>query len=87
MVSTIRFRSFKTINLQTRRPYTVLLAMAAGIVVVITEPRWVLVAMSYAYLASAFVGMALTRVRHRGGRAADPVASEHPVNARDTAAG
>ena len=30
MVSTIRFRSFKTIDLQIRRPYTVLLLIAAG---------------------------------------------------------
>src|SRR5437867_4003890 len=32
MVSTIRFRSFKTIDLQTRRPHTVLLLIALGIV-------------------------------------------------------
>src|SRR6478609_11548601 len=31
MVSTIRFRSFKTIDLQMRRPYTVLLLVAVGI--------------------------------------------------------
>src|SRR5438132_3145546 len=34
MVSTIRFRSFKTIDLQTRRPYTVLLLIAAGIMLI-----------------------------------------------------
>ena len=39
MVSTIRFRSFKTIDLQTRRPYTVLLLIAAGIVLIATQPR------------------------------------------------
>jgi CDP-diacylglycerol--serine O-phosphatidyltransferase len=68
MVSTIRFRSFKTIDLRTRRPYTVLLFIAAGIVLIVTHVQIALVAMAYAYLASAFIGMAITRVKQRGGR-------------------
>lgn len=66
MVSTIRFRSFKTIDLQIRRPYSVLFLIAAGIMAIATHPRFVLVSMAYAYLASAFIGLALTRLRHRG---------------------
>jgi CDP-diacylglycerol--serine O-phosphatidyltransferase len=85
MVSTIRFRSFKTINLQTRRPYTVLLALAAGLVLVIAEPRWVLVALSYSYLASAFIGLAITRVKPRGGRGAEHLAAPDEPGARDAA--
>ncbi len=73
MVSTIRFRSFKTLDLQMRRPYTVLFLVAAGLMAVATHPRIVLVAMAYTYLASAFIGMGLTRFRHRGGQA--PAAS------------
>ena len=46
MVSTIRFRSFKTIDLRMRRPYTVLLLIAAGIMAVATHPRFVLVGMA-----------------------------------------
>jgi CDP-diacylglycerol--serine O-phosphatidyltransferase len=88
MVSTIRFRSFKTFDLQARRPYSVLIFIAAGIVLVTTHPRYVLVAMAYTYLASTFVGMAITRWRHRGGRvpATDghpPAKVDHPL---DTAA-
>jgi len=67
MVSTMRFRSFKTIDLQVRRPYTVLFLVAAGLVLVTTHPRIVLVVLAYAYLASALLEMALTRLRHRGG--------------------
>jgi len=67
MVSTVRFRSFKTIDLQSRRPYTVLIFIAAAIVLVATHPRFVLVAIAYTYLASAFIGLAITRFRHRGG--------------------
>ena len=90
MVSTVRFRSFKTIDLQSRRPYSVLILIAAGIVAVATHPKLVLVVMSYAYLASAFIGMGMTRLRRRGGRlpaASDgihPSAGEAPP--RDTAA-
>jgi CDP-diacylglycerol--serine O-phosphatidyltransferase len=69
MVSTIRFRSFKTIDLQMRRPYTVLLLVAVGIIAVELHPRFVLVAMAYAYLCSAFIGLLVTRFRHRGGAA------------------
>jgi CDP-diacylglycerol--serine O-phosphatidyltransferase len=86
MVSTIRFRSFKTIDLQSRRSYSILLLMAAGIMLIATHPRGVLVIMAYTYLASAFIGMAISRIRHRGGSATNeqgesaptPVSSSEP---------
>ena len=89
MVSTIRFRSFKTIDLQSRRPYTQLLVIALGIAAVATHPRFVLVAMAYAYLVSAFLGMAITRFRHRGGRATPetPPGAADAGQPRDSAAG
>jgi len=79
MVSTIRFRSFKTIDLQIRRPYTVLFLIAAGIMAIATHPRFVLVAMAYTYLASAFIGMAMTRLRHRE-QAPVPSAGPHAAD-------
>jgi len=75
MVSTIRFRSFKTLDSQTRRPYTVLIFVAAAIMLIATHPRFMLVAIAYSYLASAFVGLALSRLRHRGGQ---PMAEPAP---------
>jgi CDP-diacylglycerol--serine O-phosphatidyltransferase len=86
MVSKIRFRSFKTFD-QARRPYTVLLFIAAAIVMVTTHPRFVLVGMAYTYLASAFIGMAVTRFQHRGGRVPAPPNQSPAENHRDTAAG
>ena len=68
MVSTIRFRSFKTIDLQARRSYTILLAVAIGFLAIATQPRWTLVVLAYTYLLSPFVGMAITRFRRRGGK-------------------
>ncbi|HEY7290595.1 MAG TPA: CDP-diacylglycerol--serine O-phosphatidyltransferase [Vicinamibacterales bacterium] len=86
MVSTIRFRSFKTFDLQSRRPYWVLMLIAAGIVAIWAHPRAVLVVMAYSYLLSAFIGIAVTRFRHRGGRVTvETPAAPQPVP-RDTAA-
>ena len=68
MVSTIRFRSFKTLDLGTKRSYRGLIALAALIAAVVSRPHEVLLAMAYAYLASGFVGMAMSRLRaHRTG--------------------
>jgi CDP-diacylglycerol--serine O-phosphatidyltransferase len=69
MVSTIRFRSFKTIDLQMRRPYSVLFLIALAIMAIATHPRYVLVATAYAYLASAFLGLAVSRLRRGQARA------------------
>ncbi len=77
MVTTIRFRSFKTIDLQTRQPYRVLLLIAGGIILIAWLHRYVLVVMAYSYLASGFVELAITRFRHRGGRV-PPVDAPQP---------
>jgi len=87
MVSTIRFRSFKTLDSQGRKPYTVLIFVAAGIMLIATHPRFMLVAIAYVYLASAFVGLAITRFKHRGERGGDSAAAAVPESIdRDSAA-
>jgi CDP-diacylglycerol--serine O-phosphatidyltransferase len=65
MVSTIRFRSFKTFDLGTRRPYRVLFLVALIIIAVVTHPQAVLAILAYTYLLSAFIGMAWSRLRRR----------------------
>jgi CDP-diacylglycerol---serine O-phosphatidyltransferase len=65
MVSTIRFRSFKTIDLRARRSYKVLTLLALIIALVQLDPRIVLILIAYVYLASAFVEMAWARLRRR----------------------
>ncbi|MGE0042154.1 MAG: CDP-diacylglycerol--serine O-phosphatidyltransferase [Vicinamibacterales bacterium] len=74
MVSTIKFRSFKSIDLRARRNYTVLIGLAAFLALIVTYPHEVLLLMAYAYLSSGLIGLALQRVR-RGG-AEPPAASE-----------
>ncbi len=87
MVSTIRFRSFKTLDSQKRRPYTVLLLIAAGIILIATHPQVVLVVIAYGYLASAFIGLAISRFKRRDGRAAVDEDPRVPSDQRDSAAG
>jgi CDP-diacylglycerol---serine O-phosphatidyltransferase len=65
MVSTIRFRSFKTFDLQARRSSAVLVLVAIGLALLAAEPQYVLVAMAYTYLASGFIGYAWTRLHRR----------------------
>lgn len=81
MVSTIRFRSFKTFDLQARRPARLLIVAAAAIMLVATHPKAMLVLMAYLYLLSGFVGLAITRFKHRGGRGG---ADEHGDSAVET---
>jgi CDP-diacylglycerol--serine O-phosphatidyltransferase len=65
MVSTVRYRSFKTFDLGWRRSYRNLILMAAGLVAIATHPQVMLIAMAYAYLASGLVGLIWTRLRRR----------------------
>jgi CDP-diacylglycerol--serine O-phosphatidyltransferase len=64
MVSTVRFRSFKTFDLQARRSYTVLLALALLIAFVSAHPALALVTLSYGYMSSAFIEMIWMRWHH-----------------------
>jgi CDP-diacylglycerol--serine O-phosphatidyltransferase len=65
MVSTIRYRSFKTLDLQARRSYPVLFLIALGLALLASSPRFLLLAMAYTYLASAFIGLAWHRLRRK----------------------
>jgi phosphatidylserine synthase len=64
MVSTIRFRSFKSID-TSQRPFRFLILFALFITALATRPQEVLVLLAYAYLASPFIGMTVGRLRRR----------------------
>jgi len=65
MVSTIRFRSIKAIDMGWRRSYLGLFLAAVGIALIASQPRVALVVMAYLYVLSAFIGLAMTRLRKR----------------------
>ncbi|MEO5823899.1 MAG: CDP-diacylglycerol--serine O-phosphatidyltransferase [Vicinamibacteraceae bacterium] len=70
MVSTVRYRSFKSFDLGTRRSYRGLLLMALVIAAIATHPQITLVVVAYGYLASGLIGWAWARL---GRRAPDSV--------------
>lgn len=81
MVSALRFRSFKTFDLQKRRSYSALLLIAVALVLVAAQPDFLFVALAYGYLLSSFVELAWTRTRRRvqdedAARVAEPPARE-----------
>lgn len=65
MVSTVRYRSFKSIDLGTRRSYRGLLLMALVIAAIATHPQITLVVVAYSYLASGLIGWAWGRLGRR----------------------
>lgn len=65
MVSTIRYRSFKTINFGWGRSYLPLFGFVLLVSFVATYPKITLPILAYAYLASGFVEMAVTKMRAR----------------------
>jgi CDP-diacylglycerol---serine O-phosphatidyltransferase len=74
MVSTIRFRSFKTFDLGVRRSYAVLILVAAGLALLAAQPDLFLVVLAYTYLVSGLIAWAWSRVRRR------PAVPEHTDN-------
>lgn len=65
MVSTIRFRSFKSINFGWRPSYMPLFAFGVLITLIATEPRYTLVILAYGYLISPFVELVMAKLRQR----------------------
>ena len=65
MVSTIRYRSFKTINLGWGRSYLPLFGFVLLVSFVATWPKITLPVLAYTYLVSGFVELTVTRMRAR----------------------
>ena len=82
MVSTVRFRSFKNLDLQARRKYPVLLLLALGLVLLAARPELILVVLAYGYLGMTVVETAWHRLRRRKGHEtpADDVVTEDTVS-------
>ncbi len=80
MVSTLRYWSFKTLDLRSRRSYFAMVGIAAMLALIATQPAWALLVWSCGYAASgpvAFV-IALLRRKGDGGNAGAP---EFPASA------
>ena len=63
MVSTIRYRAFKSFDTQSRHPFRLLILFAVFITALVTRPQEVLVLLAYGYLVSPLIGAVLARLR------------------------
>jgi CDP-diacylglycerol--serine O-phosphatidyltransferase len=86
MVSTVRFRSFKNLDLQARRKYPVLLVFALGLALLAAHPELVLLVLAYGYLGGTFAELAWHRA-HRRPDHEEPKIEPSPKDTADTAAG
>jgi CDP-diacylglycerol--serine O-phosphatidyltransferase len=75
MVSTLRYRSFKGLDLRTRRSYIAILGIALAFLLVALHPEWVLLAGASVYSLSGPVGYAATLLSRRRPRPPAPVAT------------
>ncbi|HVL69648.1 MAG TPA: CDP-diacylglycerol--serine O-phosphatidyltransferase [Vicinamibacterales bacterium] len=78
MVSTIRFRSVKAIDVGWRRSYFALFLAAVVIALVATYPRIALVVMAYSYTVFALVFWAWGRLHRRGSEPEPPAPPAPP---------
>jgi CDP-diacylglycerol--serine O-phosphatidyltransferase len=65
MVSTIRFRSIKAIDVGWRRSYVALFIVAVALALIASHPRVALVVLSYSYVVAALIAWGLTRWRKK----------------------
>jgi CDP-diacylglycerol--serine O-phosphatidyltransferase len=65
MVSTIRFRSVKVMDVGWRRSYLVLLLPVVALIVIASHPRLALVVLSYSYLIAALGVWVYGRIHRR----------------------
>src|SRR5687767_4808005 len=65
MVSTIRFRSIKAMDVGWRRSYVALFIVAVALALIAAHPRVALVVLSYTYVVAALLGWALSRWRKK----------------------
>jgi phosphatidylserine synthase len=65
MVSTVRFRSVKAIDVGWRRSYIALFLAAVALALIASYPRLALVVLAYTYTVGALLGWTYARVRKR----------------------
>lgn len=65
MVSTVRFRSVKAIDVGWRRSYLALFIIAVALALIASQPRLALVALAYTYTALALIMWVYSKVKKR----------------------
>ena len=66
MVSTLRYWSFKTLDLKSRRSYFSMVGIAAILALIATEPAWALLLWSCGYASSGPLAYVIALLRRKG---------------------
>jgi len=66
MVSTVRYRSFKSLDLRSRRSYVQVVLLAGALGMVFIHPQWTLLAIATTYTISGPIMQVVSLVRRRG---------------------
>jgi CDP-diacylglycerol---serine O-phosphatidyltransferase len=80
MVSTIRFRSIKAIDVGWRRSYLALFIGAVAIALIASHPRIALVVIAYTYIISSVGSFVVSRLRRRPPAPSTPPNPVNPVS-------
>lgn len=73
MVSTIRYSSFKELNLARRKPFSIFIFVVLSMIVIVMEPVIVLFGFVLAYVLSGPVGLILAWQKKKATRKLEPV--------------
>lgn len=66
MVSTLRYRSFKSLDLRSRRSYVYVVLIATVFALAVTHPEWVLLTTATLYTVSGPIMQVVNVIRRRG---------------------
>lgn len=80
MISKVRYRSFKNIDLRARRPYPLIALLAIGFAVVANAPQTVLLLLASVYVASGPAERLWLQIRRQKRGAEAPAAAEPSVD-------
>jgi len=87
MVSTLRYWSFKTIDLRSRRSYFAMVGIAAALALIATEPAWALLLWSCGYAASGPFSFITGLIRRKNDGNPGPGVEPPPPESEAAAAG
>jgi len=80
MVSTIRYYSFKELNLARQKPFSIFIFVVLSMIVIVMEPVIVLFGFVLAYVLSGPVGMVVGWQKKKAAKKLEPVSTEQIEN-------
>lgn len=84
MVSNIRYRSFKGLNLRDRKPFNVLVGLVLALIVLVTIPQIVIFSLSVIYVLVGILEKPCVALYHKLDERPEPSPQSTPVHSDET---